>query len=105
MLTPIGNLRIKGEVFEGASFSLRKSDYRIGYIDNYGDYHATIWFDSQSGNLYLNGSLYEENTNNVPNTNSFTLTNNAGVVLAWADKYNGDLYLRGAVLTNRGELE
>ncbi len=105
ILTPIGNLRLTGEVFEGADFNARQSDYRIGFIDSYGEYHATVWFDSQSGNLYLAGSLHEENTNNVPLPGSFALTNNAGVVLAWADKYNGDLYLRGAALTNRGELE
>jgi hypothetical protein len=105
LLTPIGNLKITGEVIEQASFISRASDYRIGYIDSYGDYQATIWFDSQTGNLYLRGKLYEENVLNAPAKGSFALSNSRGVVLAWADKTAGDLYLRGAILENREELE
>jgi len=103
-LTPIGNLLITGEVVENADFTPNTDDYTIGYMDSYGSYVVTVWFDSSTGNLYLKGRLYEENENNVPAPGAFALRNKRGITLAWADKARGDLYVRGNVVTNRASI-
>ncbi len=104
-LTPIGNLLIRGDVVENAAFAANTDHYTIGYMDAYGNYVVTIWFDSATGNVYLKGRLYEENENNVPAPGAFALRNKRGITLAWADKTQGDLYVRGNVITNRDSIE
>ena len=104
-VTPIGNLLIHGEVIENARTDTSSpSDYRINYEDQYGTLQAMIWFDSDSGNVYLRGSLHEENANLEPAPGSFVLRNKQGIVLAWANQASGDLYIRGNVVPFRQDV-
>lgn len=97
-LTPVGNLILTGDVVQYAAFIPTPGDYTIGYEDEYGNFVATVWFDSSSGNLYLKGALHEESIE-TPGVSSYLLRNKRGVILAWADQESGDLYLRGNIIT------
>ncbi len=100
-ITPIGNLLLTGEVHEQASFTANTRDYVIGYENEFGRFTPTIWFDSDTGNLYLTGRLYEERISEVPPPGSYALRNRKGITLAWANQGRGDLYVRGNVIPYR----
>jgi hypothetical protein len=104
-LTNIGNLLLTGDVIENAQFSGNTQDYVVGYEDAYGNFIVTIWFDSESGNLYLKGSLLEEQANQVPPPGSYAFRNRKGITLAWASQNAGDLYLRGNLIPYRRSIE
>ncbi len=104
-ITPIGNLLIQGNALETSQFTAPNTDYTIGYEDEYGNYVSTVWFDSETGNIYLKGYLYEENANLKPTPGSFLLRNKKGISLMWANPTTGDLYVRGNLIPYRRSLE
>jgi hypothetical protein len=94
-----GNFIIKGLLIEESNENEKERDFKIIYRQN-NDFEETItttaWIDSQTGNLYLKGKLYEENADmQAPQFNTYTIRNKAGIVLAYFDQITGDLYLRG----------
>lgn len=99
--TPIGNMVITGDIIEGSTATPNRDDYQVGYEDSFGDFVATAWIDERTGDLHLRGTLHEEQTNNVPDSGSFVLRNQRGVVVAWADQRAGDLFVRGMVVQRR----
>lgn len=100
-LTPIGNLLIAGEVHEESAFTPRPGDYQVSRELLSGERVATIWFESATGDLWLNGRLYEANNNLEPPRGAYVLKNKRGIILAWADVNTGDLHVRGNIITGR----
>ncbi|MFH0869503.1 MAG: hypothetical protein V1866_00420 [archaeon] len=102
--TPIGNLLIKGEVITYSNSTPGTRDYRIGYVDIDGNNIATIWINTETGNLHLLGNLYEENANLEPLEGSFSIINRRSIFLAYADQYKGELHIRGNIIPYRQNL-
>lgn len=104
-ISPIGNLLLTGDYYENSVINAPSNDYTIGYRDEYNNYVATIWFETNSGNLYVKGKVVEENSNLQPAKGSYILRNDRGVVLAWADPQVGNFYVRGNIIPYRRSLE
>jgi hypothetical protein len=100
-ITPIGNLLIRGKVYEQSTGSAGRRDFRVSYTDADFRNVPTIWVDSPTGDLHLRGSLHEENANLVPPPGSYAVINRRGIYLAYADPVTGDLYVRGNVIPYR----
>ncbi len=103
--TPVGNLLISGKVIPNAVGSAHSNDFTIVYSNS--DYQtlATIWVDSSTGDLYLRGTLHEEQGNMLPPQGSYTVMNIRGVYLAYANAATGDLYLRGNLIPYRTNIQ
>ena len=106
-VTTFGNLIITGVLVEGAQGSPSGSDFRISYLSNDLETEiTTAWIDSSSGNLYLKGSIHEEQLDLVPpSVEAFLMQNQKGTTLGYFDRRSGDLYLRGNLITEKPEVE
>jgi hypothetical protein len=105
MLTPIGNLLIRGDVLQHSTGSPAVNDYQLGYRDTDSNYIPTVWIDSATGNLHLRGTLTEAN-GQLPYREGYTAyTNQRGIILALANLGEGDLILRGGLIPYRRVIE
>ena len=101
LLTPVGNLLIKGGLVEHSTGQPNANDYQRGYLNENGDFVPTLWIDTQTGDLHLRGSLTEAN-GNIPYQEGYTvLTNRRGIILALIDRQTGDLIVRGNIVPYR----
>lgn len=103
--TPIGNLLIRGEVIERSAGAPAGNDYQLGYTDAAGDFVATVWIDSATGDLHLRGTLTEANGNIPIESGLSAIANRRGIVLALIDRSTGDLIIRGNVIPYRRSFE
>ena len=100
-LTPIGNLLIKGGIVENTLGRPARNDYQLGYMDEDGDFIATVWISTENGNLYMKGKLSEAN-GNIPLEDGYSaIANSRGIVLALINRNTGDLIVRGNVIPYR----
>ncbi|MBN2142265.1 hypothetical protein JW711_02955 [Candidatus Woesearchaeota archaeon] len=98
-VTRFGNLVISGRVYENSAGTPGKDDFKIEY-DTTIDYEdistTTAWIDGKSGDLYLRGQVFQEQSDlEAPQYGAYRITNNLGITLAYFDKATGNLYLRG----------
>jgi hypothetical protein len=103
-LTPVGNLLIKGGLIEQSNGTAAAKDYQMGFVDNEGDFVATVWIDSATGDLHLRGHLTEAN-GNIPIAEGYSaIANKRGIVLALIDRETGDMIVRGNIVPYRRTL-
>lgn len=103
-ITPIGNLLIKGQVIYESTSNPGPRDFKLGYVDNIGNFYPTIWV-SKEGDLHLQGSITEEQIDLAIPNNVYSFRNRRGVNLGYVEKTRGSLFLRGNLITQRGDLE
>ena len=105
MLTPIGNMLIKGDLVEHSTASPAANDYQLGYRNVDNNFVPTIWINTATGDLHLRGTLVEQN-GQLPYREGYTsYTNQRGIILALANLENGDLILRGGIIPYRRVIE
>jgi hypothetical protein len=102
MFTRFGNLIIKGMLVQGASGTPNDNDFQIGFTEN-SEFNQTnimtVWIDSETGNLYLKGKIYENQEILEPaQYNTYVIRNKFGLILGYFDQLKGDLYLRGNIV-------
>ena len=99
MFTRFGNLIIRGLLIQGATGEPNPNDFQLGFSQINGFVETktnTAWIDSDTGNLYITGKIYENQDTLQPSQdNAFVIRNKFGLVLGYFDEVNGDLYLRG----------
>jgi hypothetical protein len=106
-VTTFGNLVIQGNLVQNSQSSPSSSDFRVSRSTPESESETTVaWINSQTGDLHLKGSLYEEQIDLVPpNTDAFLVQNRKGTTLGYFDKASGNLYLRGNLITEKKELD
>jgi hypothetical protein len=103
-LTPVGNLLIRGGLVEGSAGQPAAGDYALGYTNENGDFIATVWIDTASGDLHLAGHLTEANGNIHVEEGWSAVANRRGIVLALINRQTGDLVVRGNLIPYRRSL-
>ena len=102
MFTRFGNLIIKGLLVQGAPGTPNDNDFQIGYTETSGFTQTntmTVWIDSETGNLFLKGKIYENQEILEPaQYNTYVIRNRFGLILGYFDQLKGDLYLRGNIV-------
>src|SRR4030042_980190 len=81
-VTPLGNLLIKGQLFENASMNPGPEDFKVSYLNDYYENVPVAWIDSNTGDLYIKGVLYEEEFFLQPTSNAFVIQNKRNINLA-----------------------
>lgn len=102
-ITPIGNLLLTGEVVEGATGSPGSRDFRVSTRGTLGVANPIAWISE--GNLYLEGRVFEEELDINPPSGAYSIQNSQSVTVAYFDRENGDLHIRGNVIAYRRELQ
>lgn len=100
--TRFGNLIISGLVKENSIESRGSKDFAVGYAQRT-EFTETVvvtaWIDSNTGDLHLIGTLYEEaGIITPPQYNSYIIQNSNGIVLGYFDETSGDLHLKGNIV-------
>lgn len=90
-----GNLYLKGNLDEStAHVSNANDEFRIQKEDC----NDIVIIDSNDGNMYLSGQIFENQGTLTPSgANNFIIKDSNGVVAAYIDDPNGNLYLKGAL--------
>ena len=100
--TRFGNFVIKGLIIQNAEGTPQENDFKIGFtqtIDFEETRTITVWIDSETGNLYIKGRLFEEqDVLDPPQFNTYIIQNKFGIVLGYFDEKTGDLHLKGNVV-------
>ena len=100
--TRLGNLVIRGVVVEESTSEPGANDFKIGFTQRVGfteQTTTTAWIDSSTGDLHLRGRLIQEQLMlQAPQYNSYVVSNANGIILAYFDRREGDLYLQGHVV-------
>ncbi|MBW2990905.1 hypothetical protein KY348_04320 [Candidatus Woesearchaeota archaeon] len=104
-ITPLGNMIITGQLFENSTMSPGTNDFRVTERNTDYEYVPVAWIDSDTGNLYIIGQLYEEDFFLSPTRNAFVVQNKRNVNLAYIDRRTGDLHLKGNLIQQRDKLE
>ena len=102
LFTRFGNLIIRGLLIQNSTGTPNKDDFQIGFTEKE-EFAETItstaWIDTETGNLYLKGRVYENQEILEPTQfNTFIIKNGFGLILGYFDKLRGDLYLRGNIV-------
>jgi hypothetical protein len=102
LFTRFGNLIIRGLLIQGANGEPNSADFQLGYTqpEGFGERIThTAWIDSETGNLYLRGQIFENQEILDPaQFNTFIIRNKFGMILGYFDELKGDLYLRGNIV-------
>jgi hypothetical protein len=97
-----GNLIIRGLIVQNSTGEPGADDFKLGYRQtvNFDEVTMyTVWISKESGNLYLKGTLREEQAVLSPaQSNVYTIQNKLGIVLGYFDILSGDLYLKGNIV-------
>ncbi len=101
----IGNLLIKGEVVEYSSGRPAPNDFSINGADRDLNSIPLVWIDSSTGDLHINGRLYEAEVNLQPPVGSYSVKSSRSIYFAYVDMSTGDLHLLGNVIPYRRSLE
>ena len=104
-ITALGNLMIKGELHENAVINPSANDFKVTTINSDYEDIPVAWIDSDTGNLYLKGALYEEDFFLTPTPNAFVIQNKRNINLAYVDRRTGDLHIKGNLVQNRETIE
>jgi hypothetical protein len=104
-ITPLGNLMIKGVLFENATMSPGPADFKVSYLNENYENVPVAWIDSATGNLYLKGMLHEEDFFLQPTPNAFVIQNKRNINLAYIDRGTGDLHIKGNLIQMRESIE
>ena len=104
-VTPLGNMIIRGQVFENSAQSPGKNDFRVTARDNNLDYISVAWIDTSTGDLHLTGVVIEEDFFLSPTSNAFVIQNKRNVNLAYIDRNTGNLHVKGNLIQNRETIE
>jgi hypothetical protein len=102
VFTRFGNLIIRGLLVQNATDNPRENDFQVGFTETNGFSETstiTAWVDSETGNLYLKGRIYEnQEILNPDQYNTLVMRNKFGLILGYFDQLKGDLYLRGNIV-------
>ena len=104
-VTPLGNLMIKGQLFENASMNPTPEDFKVSYLNENYENVPVAWIDSATGDLYLMGMLHEEDFFLSPTRNAFVIQNKRNINLAYIDRGTGDLHIKGNLIQLRENIE
>lgn len=104
-ITRFGNLIIKGDLITNSNGTPNKNDFSVGYVQTTEIdqiYMPTAWIDTKSGDLHVQGKVYEEIIDlDAPAQNTYIINNRNGIILGYFDRITGDLYLRGNLVKNK----
>ena len=102
VFTRFGNLIIRGLLTQDATGNPKENDFQIGFTETSGFSETntmTAWIDSETGNLYLKGKIYEnQEILNPSQYNTLVMRNKFGLILGYFDQLKGELYLRGNIV-------
>ena len=102
VFTRFGNLIIRGLLIQDATGNPKENDFQIGFTETSGFSETntmTAWIDSETGNLYLKGKIYEnQEILNPSQYNTLVMRNKFGLILGYFDQIKGELYLRGNIV-------
>jgi hypothetical protein len=89
-------------LIQDATSEPSSGDFQLGYTqpEGFGERRVhTAWIDSETGNLYLKGQIFENQESLDPQQfNTFIIRNKFGMILGYFDELKGDLYLRGNIV-------
>ena len=102
LFTRFGNLIIKGLLVQNATGEPDKDEFEVGFSEtrNFEETRtSTAWIDTETGNMYLRGRIYEnQEILNPSQFNTLIIRNKYGMILGYFDERKGDLYLRGNIV-------
>ncbi len=101
----LGNLLIRGGVFENAAGAPAKNDFAIGHLNDDYQFIPTVWISSETGDLYLKGGLHEEELTLTIPRGMYSFQSRRGINLGYANPRTGDLYLRGNLIPYRRNVQ
>ena len=92
----LGNLGLKGELDQDTNYSAKSNRDEFVFEDSQDNDVAII--DSATGNMYIDGSLNQEQTTLTPSSedDNFIIKDSSGNIVAYIDE-SGDMYLQGAL--------
>jgi hypothetical protein len=102
LFTRYGNLVIRGILYENSQITPKQKDFTTGYKVTE-DFEERIIYTSnletESGNLYLKGQLFQNQETLQPEQyNTLIIRNSHGLILGYFNEITGDLYLRGNIV-------
>jgi len=88
-----GNLYLKGNLYQQATGASKEFDFVVKGVGQ-----EAAWIDVLTGDLYLRGTVYEnQETLMWDSRQDYVISNEKGMYLAIFDAETGNLYLRGSV--------
>ena len=100
-ITPLGNLVLKGKLYENAEINPNPEDFVITKLNEDHEEIPIAYIDTTTGNMYIKGKLYEEDFYLTPTPNAYVIQNKKNLNLAYLDRTTGNLHLKGNLVENR----
>ena len=100
-INPIGNLILTGNIIENSNRQPNPEDFKVTKLNKYFEEETIASIDSTTGNLYIKGTLHEEDFFLTPTSGAFIIQNKRNINLAYIDRNTGDLHLKGNLIQNK----